>query len=217
MAESILSFLSYFWVIRGQVAELTLQHTLLSLAGVLAGTLTAVPLGIFISRRPKIGSYVIDIAGMLYTIPSLAILGFLLPFLGLGWLPTIVALTIYSWLPVLRNTCAGLLGVDPAAKEAALGMGATSSQLLFRVELPMAFPIIMAGIRTVAVLTVGITTMGALVAAGGLGNLIFTGISMMDNRMILAGTIPVSLLAVLLDKLLGILEHKASLKMGVRG
>jgi osmoprotectant transport system permease protein len=216
LLENIGLFFSYFWEIRAQVAELTLQHLWLSLAGVLLGTLTAVPLGIFISRRPKISSFVIDLAGALYTIPSLAILGFMLPFLGLGWLPTITALTIYSWLPVLRNTCTGIVNVDPAAKEAALGMGATSNQLLFRVELPMAFPVIMAGIRTVAVLTVGITTMGALVAAGGLGSLIFTGISMMDNRMILAGTIPVSALAVALDQLLGFLENKAGVWTGVR-
>lgn len=217
MVKSVVLFLSYFWEIRGQIAELALQHVWLSMVGVLVGTLTAVPLGIFISGHPKISGYVIDMAGMLYTVPSLAILGVLLPFMGLGWLPTITALTIYSWLPVLRNTCTGISNVDPAVKEAALGMGATANQLLFRVELPMAFPVIMAGIRTVAVLTVGITTMGALVAAGGLGSLIFTGISMMDNYKILAGTIPIAALAIALDQLLGIVERKVSFRMGFRG
>ena len=190
------------------VFVLTVRHAWMALAGVTLGTLTAVPIGILISRKPRAGNVVIDLAGMLYTIPSLALLGFLLPFMGLGWLPTITALVIYSWLPVLRNTVTGILGVDPAAKEAAKGMGATAYQLLINVELPMALPVIMAAIRTVAVLTVGITVMGALVGARGLGELIFQGISMMNNWTILAGTIPVSLMALLFDHLLGRLERK---------
>lgn len=190
------------------VFELTIRHAWMALVGIALGTLTAVPIGIIISRRPRLSVYVIDLAGMLYTIPSLALLGFLLPFVGLGWLPTIMALVIYSWLPVLRNTCTGILGVDPAAKEAAKGMGATSTQLLFNVELPLAMPVIMAAVRTVAVLTVGITVMGALVGARGLGELIFQGISMMDNRMILAGTIPVSIMALFFDQILGLVERK---------
>jgi len=206
--EGVIGFFQYFWDIREMVAVLTVRHAWMALAGVVLGTLTAVPMGILISRKPKVGVYVIDFAGMLYTIPSLALLGFLLPFLGLGWLPTITALVIYSWLPVLRNTVTGILGVDPAAKEAAKGMGATPYQLLMNVELPLALPVIMAAIRTVAVLTVGITVMGALVGARGLGELIFQGISMMDNRTILAGTIPVSIMALSFDQLLGLLERK---------
>jgi osmoprotectant transport system permease protein len=206
--EGIIDFFRYFWDIREMVFELTIRHAWMALVGIALGTLTAVPIGIIISRRPRLSVYVIDLAGMLYTIPSLALLGFLLPFVGLGWLPTIMALVIYSWLPVLRNTCTGILGVDPAAKEAAKGMGATNNQLLFNVELPLAMPVIMAAIRTVAVLTVGITVMGALVGARGLGELIFQGISMMDNRMILAGTIPVSIMALFFDQILGLLERK---------
>jgi len=175
---------------------------------VVIGTLTAVPIGIAISRKPRASAVVIDLAGMLYTIPSLALLGFLLPFMGLGWMPTITALVIYSWLPVLRNTCTGILGVDPAAKEAAKGMGSTNLQLLMNVELPLALPVIMAAIRTVAVLTVGITVMGALVGARGLGELIFQGIAMMNNKTILAGTIPVSIMALTFDQLLGMVERK---------
>ncbi len=206
--EGIIAFFQYFWDIRELVWVLTVRHAWMALAGVVIGTLTAVPIGIAISRKPQASAVVIDLAGMLYTIPSLALLGFLLPFVGLGWLPTIMALVIYSWLPVLRNTCTGILGVDPAAKEAAKGMGATSTQLLFNVELPLAMPVIMAAVRTVAVLTVGITVMGALVGARGLGELIFQGISNMDNRTILAGTIPVSIMALLFDQLLGLLERK---------
>lgn len=214
--ESIMVFLEYVWQTRHTIGLLTWQHALMSLAGVLLGTLTAVPLGVFISRRPVLSGYVIDIAGMLYTIPSLALLGFLLPFLGLGKVPTIVALVIYSWLPVLRNTTAGIVNLDPAVKEAAIGMGATPRQLLFRVELPLAFPVIMAGVRTVAVMTVGVTTMGALVGARGLGELIFTGISMMNNNITLAGTIPVALMAVILDQVLGVVERKIQRAVGLK-
>jgi osmoprotectant transport system permease protein len=206
--EGVSEFFKYFWDIREMVWVLTVRHAWMALAGVVIGTLTAVPIGIAISRKPRASAVVIDLAGMLYTIPSLALLGFLLPFMGLGWLPTITALVIYSWLPVLRNTCTGILGVDPAAKEAAKGMGSTNLQLLMNVELPLALPVIMAAIRTVAVLTVGITVMGALVGARGLGELIFQGISMMNNKTILAGTIPVSIMALTFDQLLGLVERK---------
>lgn len=208
-------FLEYAWEKREMISVLAAEHAWMSLVGVLLGTLTAVPLGVFISRRPKISAYVIDIAGMLYTIPSLALLGFLLPFLGLGKVPAIVALTVYSWLPVLRNTCAGITNLDPAIKEAAVGMGSTQRQLFFKVELPLAFPVIMAGIRTVAVLTVGITTMGALIGAGGLGVLIFTGISMMNTNTALTGTIPVAVMAVTLDQILGAVERKIQNAVGL--
>ncbi|AFV12210.1 hypothetical protein Tph_c20160 [Thermacetogenium phaeum DSM 12270] len=213
--EQVIDFVRYFWETKSDIAILTGQHLWLSFLGVLIGTLTAVPLGIIISRSPKLSALVIDMAGILYTVPSLAMLGFLLPFLGLGWLPTVVALVIYSWLPVLRNTCAGLAGIDPAVKEAAIGMGATPFQLLVRVELPLAFPVIMASVRTITVLTVGIATFGALVGGGGLGELIFTGISMMDNRMVLAGTIPVALMAVLFDQILGYVERHLRMKAGL--
>lgn len=213
--EQVIDFVRYFWETKSDIAILTGQHLWLSFLGVLIGTLTAVPLGIIISRSTKLSALVIDLAGILYTVPSLAMLGFLLPFLGLGWLPTVVALVIYSWLPVLRNTCAGLAGIDPAVKEAAIGMGATPFQLLVRVELPLAFPVIMASVRTITVLTVGIATFGALVGGGGLGELIFTGISMMDNRMVLAGTIPVALMAVLFDQILGYVERHLKMKAGL--
>ena len=212
--EGIVAFFEYMWAIRGQIMVLTTRHAWMALVGVAGGTLTALPIGIYISRRPKLSVYVIDLAGMLYTIPSLALLGFFLPIMGIGWMPTITALIIYSWLPVLRNTCTGIINVDPAAKEAAKGMGATSFQLLMRVELPLALPVIMAAIRTVAVLTVGITVMGSLIGARGLGELIFQGISMMDNKTILAGTIPVSIMALLFDQIIGLVERKLKVVTG---
>ena len=152
---------------------------------------------------------------MLYTVPSLALLGLLIPFLGLGWAPTIVALTIYSLLPLLRNTYIGIVEVDAALKEAAIGMGATDRQLFCQVEWPLALPFIMAGLRTVTVMTIGIATLGALVGAGGLGVLIFRGLHMMDNSLLLAGTLPVALLAVAADNLLEWGELRVQQAMGV--
>lgn len=211
----ITDFLRYFWEIRADIITLTGQHLWLAAVAILAGSAVAIPLGIFISRQPKLGHPIIDVAGMLYTVPSLAMLGFLLPFMGIGWRPTIVALAIYSLLPLLRNTYVGITEVDKALKEAALGMGATKLQLLLRVELPLAFPVIMAGLRTVTVLTVGIATMGALIGAGGLGVLVFRGLQMMNNKILLAGTIPVAVLAVLFDQLLGYIERKVRNMVGL--
>lgn len=208
-------FLQYLWQMRGEICLLAGQHLWMSVVAIGAGSLIAIPLGIFISRRPRWGSFLIDVAGMLYTVPSLAMLGFLLPFLGIGWVPTITALAIYSLLPLMRNTYVGITEVDSALKEAAMGMGATKAQLLWKVELPLAFPVIMAGLRTVTVLTVGITTMGALVGAGGLGVLVFKGMQTMNNRVLLAGTIPVALLAVILDQLLGMIERKLRVMVGL--
>ena len=202
MAEQGLEFMAQVWALRGEIGVLFAQHVLLAAAGVFGGAVIAVPAGIFISRHPAWGEPLIQLCGMLYTVPSLALLGLLIPFLGLGWLPTIVALTIYALLPLLRNTYVGIREVDAALKEAATGMGATDRQLLGQVEWPLALPFIMAGLRTVTVMTIGIATLGALVGAGGMGVLIFRGLHMMDNTLLLAGTLPVALLAVAADNLL---------------
>jgi osmoprotectant transport system permease protein len=193
---------------------LSLQHILLSLTGIFCGAVLAIPGGIFISRHPRWGSPLIQLTGMLYTIPSLALLGLLIPFLGLGWTPTIVALTLYSLLPLLRNTYVGIAEVDVFAKEAAIGMGATDRQLFVQVEWPLALPFIMAGLRTVTVMTIGIATLGALVGAGGLGVLIFRGLHMMDNSLLVAGTLPVALMAVTADNLLEWFETKMRSRLG---
>ena len=202
MAEQALEFMAQVWILRGEIGALLVQHALLAAAGIVGGAVIAIPAGIFISRHPAWGAPLIQFAGMLYTVPSLALLGLLIPFLGLGWAPTIVALTIYSLLPLLRNTYIGIVEVDAALKEAAIGMGATDRQLFCQVEWPLALPFIMAGLRTVTVMTIGIATLGALVGAGGLGVLIFRGLHMMDNTLLLAGTLPVALLAVVADNLL---------------
>ncbi len=208
MGETLVEFWNTLWVLRGEIGILSLQHILLALAGILSGAALAIPGGIFISRHPRWGPPIIQVTSMLYTIPSLALLGILIPFLGLGWSPTIVALTLYSLLPLLRNTYVGIVEVDEFVKEAAIGMGATDRQLFIQVEWPLVLPFIMAGLRTVTVMTIGIATLGALVGAGGLGVLIFRGLHMMDNSLLLAGTLPVALMAVAADNLLEWVETK---------
>ena len=211
---SIAAFFAYLGENGSQILILAEQHATLSLIGMAIGILSALPLGIAVSRKPRLGAVVVGVADMLYTIPSLALLGILAHYIGFGRPPVIVALAVYSWLPILRHTVAGLGGVDPSAKEAAKGMGATRRQVLVRVELPLALPVIMSGIRTVAVLTVGITTMAALVGAGGLGVMIFQGITMMDNAVTLAGTLPVAAMAIILDQGIGLAERWFRARIG---
>jgi osmoprotectant transport system permease protein len=213
MSSGLAAYLGFLSRNSDQILLLAGQHAVLSAAGVVLGALTAVPLGVLVSRNARLSALVVDAAGMLYTIPSLALLGILVHYLGFGWKPVIVALVAYSWLPVLRNTCAGLTNVEGKVIEAARDMGATGWQILLKVELPLALPVIMSGVRTVAVLTVGITTMAALVGAGGLGVLIFQGITMMDNATTLAGTIPVALMAVALDQGVGLVERRLRLRL----
>lgn len=149
---------------------------------------------------------VMGTANVIQTIPSLAILGFMIPLLGIGVRPAIAALFLYALLPIIRNTYTSVIGINPALIESATGMGMTQRQILVSVRLPLALPIIMAGIRTSTVICVGIATLCAFIGAGGLGTLIFRGISMVNNKVILAGAIPAALLALILDFLLGRLE-----------
>ena len=206
--EELAHFFAFVWTIRLQLLQLSGEHLVMALTGIGAGAVVAIPLGIWIALHPRMGSPLIDLASLLYTVPSLALLGLLIPFLGLGWPPAIAALLIYALLPLLRNTYVGISEVDLFVKEAAVGMGATRRQLLWRVELPLALPFIMAGLRTVTVLTVGITTLGALVGAGGLGVLIFQGIHMMDTGYLLAGTLPVAIMAIAADQALATAEYR---------
>lgn len=182
------------------------QHVELTMISLLLANLLAVPVGIVLTRYKRWAEFVIGITAVFQTIPSLALLGFMIPLLGIGPVPAIVALTIYGLLPIMRNTYTGILGVSPAAVEAGIGMGMTSLQVLFMVELPMALPVIMAGIRTATVLLVGVATLAALIGAGGLGDLIFRGIAMANSELILAGALPAALLALLFDYILKKLE-----------
>src|SRR5271166_4433675 len=171
----------------------------------------SIPVGIWLTRAPRLAEPVIAVAIILQTIPSLAMFGFLLP---LPWLGdraariAIVALTAYALLPILRNTYTGIRGIDPAVVEVAHALGLTGSQRLFKVELPLAASFILAGLRTATVTCVGIATIAAAVGAGGLGELIFRGVASIDNRLVLAGAIPAALLALAADAALGLLERR---------
>ncbi|PAB57243.1 ABC transporter permease [Anaeromicrobium sediminis] len=186
------------------------QHLQITLIALFLSVSIAVPVGILLTRRRNISDLVIGFASVFQTIPSLAILGFMIPFLGIGKVPAIVALTIYGLAPILRNTYTGIVEVNPASIEAGVGMGMTSKQVLFMVELPLALSIIMAGIRTSTVLIIGVGTIAALIGAGGLGDLLFRGIQTVNPALILAGAIPAAGLALTFDFLLKKLESYAT-------
>lgn len=195
----------------GKLQEQTLQHIGLTFISLCIAVLVGLPLGILIVRKKQLSGIVLGIAGVLQTIPSIALLGFMIPLLGIGPKPAIVALLLYALLPIIRNTYTGILGVDAAVKEAAVAMGMSKWQILFKVELPLAMPVIFAGIRTATVINVGVATLASLIAAGGLGEFIFGGISLNNTNMILAGAIPSALLAVIFDLLLSMVQ-KVSFK-----
>lgn len=186
----------------------TWEHLWLTGISVVFAIALGLTLGILISRKRKLASPVIGIANMIQTIPSIALLGFLIPFLGIGAVPAILALFLYALLPIIRNTYTGIADIDPAIREAGMGMGMTNWQLLTKVEIPLAMPIIFAGIRTATVINVGVATLCALIAAGGLGEFIFTGIALNNMALILTGAIPAAILAILIDVLLGFIQQK---------
>lgn len=202
------SFLSQYG---GEITTLTVEHLWLTGAAMLFATVVAVPAGVWLTRSPRWARLVIGVANVLQTIPSLAMFGFLLPLPWLGERAAriaILALTAYALLPILRNTYAGIRGIDPSIIEVARALGLTGSQRLFKVELPLATPFILAGLRTATVTCIGIATIAAAVGAGGLGELIFRGVASVDNRLVLAGAIPAALLALVADAALGLLEYR---------
>lgn len=190
-----------------KIAGQTLTHIGLTFTSLFIAILIGLPLGVLIARKQKLSGPVLGFAGVLQTIPSIALLGFLIPLLGIGAKPAIFALFLYALLPIIRNTYTGITGVDAAVKEAAKGMGMSYRQILFKVELPLAMPVILAGIRTATVINVGVATLASLIAAGGLGEFIFGGISLNNTNMILAGAIPSALLAILFDFLLSRIQN----------
>ncbi len=192
-----------------EVLRLTLEHVGLVAVSTIIAILIGVPLGILMTRRPALSKPVMTFANVVQTVPSLALFGFLIPIPvlgGIGARTAIVALLLYSLLPIIRNTFTGISGVDPAVREAGRGMGMTDTQLLWQVELPLAMGVIFAGIRVATVVAVGVATIAAAVGAGGLGMFIFRGVSMLDNRLILAGAIPAAVLALVADFGLGAIE-----------
>ncbi len=187
------------------------RHLLLVAVSVGLATLVGVPLGILLTRRPAWQRWVLGGANVVQTVPSLALFGLLIPvpFIGgIGMRTALVALTLYSLLPVLRNTVVGITGVDPAVREAGRGLGMTDGQLLRRVELPLAASVILAGVRLATVIGIGLATIAAAIGAGGLGVFIFRGVAMLDNRTILAGAMPAAALALAADAILGAFERR---------
>ncbi len=193
-----------------QLGQKLIEHIYLSLSATVIAILIGAPLGIWITRQPRIRGFVLGMTSIFQTIPSLALLAFLIPFLGIGIKPTIVALTVYALLPITRNTFTGLEGVSKNAKEAAFGLGFSSGQRLRMVELPLALPVIIAGIRTATAMTIGITTIAAFIGAGGLGDFITQGLSLDDTRLILLGAIPAALLALVVDFIIAQIEVSLS-------
>jgi osmoprotectant transport system permease protein len=191
----------------GVVLTALLEHLELTAMALLLAAIVGIPLGVHLARARFLAGPVLAFVSAIQTIPSVALLGFLIPFFGIGMKPAIVALFLYSLLPIVRNTYTGIDQVDAAAIEAARGMGMRDRQILFRVTIPQALPILMAGIRTATVLCVGVATLAALIGAGGLGSFIFRGISMLNTRMVLAGAIPAGALALVLDGLLALVAR----------
>jgi osmoprotectant transport system permease protein len=197
-----MSFIEFVSQQSGKILDQTLAHTGLTFISLLIAVCAGLPLGIFIARHRKAAGAVLGIAGVLQTIPSIALLGIMIPLLGIGPKPAIAALFLYALLPLIRNTYTGIIGVDPTIIDAAKGMGMTRNQVLYKVELPLAMPVILAGVRTATVINIGVATLAAYIGAGGLGEFIFGGISLNNTNMILAGAIPAALLAILFDFLL---------------
>jgi len=196
-----------------EVLELTLEHLWMVVASTLLAVVIGIPLGILITRKPGWDKPVLGGANIIQTIPSLALFGFLLPVPWIGARSerlAILALTLYALLPLIRNTYAGINGVDRAVVEAGRGMGMTDRQLLWQVELPLALGVIIAGVRVATVISVGLATIAAAIGAGGLGEYIFRGLAMVNNQLILVGAIPAAGLALLADVSLGWVERRLS-------
>src|SRR5579863_2686769 len=196
---------------RSEVFERSLEHIGLVGASMAIALIIGMPLGVALVSRAKLQRWVIGVANVVQTIPSLALFGFLIPVPwigGIGASTAIVALALYALLPILSNTSTGIAEVDPAVVEAARGMGMTPRQVLWHVQLPLAAPVLLAGIRVATVLCIGITTIAAAIGAGGLGVFIFRGVAMVNNQVILAGAIPAAFLAIAADVALGLFERR---------
>ncbi|QOQ79349.1 ABC transporter permease [Aerococcus urinaeequi] len=190
-----------------EVIRLLWEHIYMSLISLGLGVIVAVPLGIFLSQVPKVANVVISIVSVLQTIPTLALLALMIPFLGVGKVPAIFALFIYSLLPILRNTYLGMLNVNPDLLDAAKGMGLKRMQIIRQVQLPLAVPVIMAGIRLSTVYVIAWTTLASYIGGGGLGDMIFNGLNLFRPDLILGGTIPVTILAVIVDLVMARIEE----------
>jgi osmoprotectant transport system permease protein len=206
-----MSFWQFMFQNRAEVLQLTLEHLWMVGCSIFFAVLIGIPLGILITRWPRLNKPVLGSANIIQTIPSLALFGFPLPAPWIGARAdrlAILALTLYALLPLIRNTYVGIRGVDRSVIEAGRGMGMTGSQLLWQVEMPLALGVIIAGVRVATVISVGLATIAAAIGAGGLGEYIFRGLAMVNNQVILAGAIPAAIMALLADISLGWLEKR---------
>jgi len=206
-------FLNYFVDNTGQVFGFTIEHVQLVGLAIIISILIGVPLGIYLTTNMELAETVLQISSIIMTIPSIALFGIMIPVLsvigqGIGFLPALIALVLYSQLPIIRNTYTAINGVDPNIRDAAIGIGMTTFQRLIRVEIPNSMPLIMAGIRTATVLNIGIGAIAAFIGSGGLGVLINQGISRSNSTMVLVGAVAVSLLAIIADLLLKLIQNK---------
>ncbi|WP_373527580.1 ABC transporter permease [Nostoc sp.] len=195
-----------------EILQHTLEHLFLVSIAIGIAIFVGIPLGILITRKTYLRQPILGIANILQTIPSLALFGLLIPIAGIGVVPAIIALTLYSFLPIIRNTYTGITNVDPAIREAGRGMGMTDTQLLLQVEIPLALGVILAGVRVATVIAIGIATIAAAIGAGGLGVFIFRGISVVNDQLILAGAFPAAVIALLADLIIGWIENKLKVK-----
>ncbi|MEG4392510.1 ABC transporter permease [Microcoleus sp. BROC3] len=196
-----------------QIIQRAVEHLYLVTVAIFIAIIVGIPLGILATRKPKLKKPILGFANIMQTIPSLALFGLLIPLPvlgGIGARTAIIALTLYSLLPIIRNTYTGIVGVDPAIAEAGRGMGMTDMQLLWQVEIPLALGVILAGVRVAAVIAIGLATIAAAIGAGGLGVFIFRGVATVNNQLLLAGAIPAALMALAVDFGLGLVEARLS-------
>lgn len=210
-----MELLDYMLGIKDQILFLLCEHIFLSTIAIILAVFTGIPLGILIMYFPKIRKEILGIINIIQAVPSMALLGFTIPFLGIGKLPAIIMVILYSLLPIVKNTYVGLEGINPLILEAAEGIGMTKFQILKKIQIPLALPVIMSGVRISVVTAVGLMTIAAFVGAGGLGYLVFSGIRTINNYQILAGAIPACILALFMDCFTGIME-KAVIPIGLQ-
>ena len=210
-----MEFLTYILHNSDRVFRLTVEHLELVGISIFAATVIGIPVGVAASRNATLKRWSLAFANVAQTVPSLALFGFLIPATGIGARTAVIALALYALLPILRNTCVGIAGVDRAVIEAARGMGMTARQMLWQVELPLAMGVILAGLRVATVTSVGVATIAAAVGAGGLGTFIFQGLTMVNNNVILAGAVPAAMLAVLADAGFGWIERRLTAAFGI--
>lgn len=207
--DAVIAYITSHW---DNILQRTLQHISLSFTAVGLACLVGIPLGFLIVNHERLSAFVMNVANVIQTIPSLALFAFAMPVFGIGTKPAVFALFLYALLPIIKNTLIGIRSVNPATIKAAVGMGMSRTQVMFKVEVPLAISVIMGGIRIAAVTSIGIATIATLIGAGGLGSIIYQGLGMNNRPMILAGAIFSALLALIVDFLLGLLERALTSK-----